>query len=150
MYKRQISISGHKVIGSPIPCGIVLALKSNVGRIARAVEYVGTLDSTVSGSRHGFTPLLLWYAIKSKGFNGFKKMARESIRSAEYAVNKFNENSIEAWKNDNAITVVFPKPSKSVCEKWQLAIQDDLAHVLCMPQATNELIDELVYDVLNK
>lgn len=147
---QSVSISGHKVIGSPIPCGIVLALKSNVGRIARAVEYVGTLDSTVSGSRNGFTPILLWYAIKSKGFNGFKKVIRNSLRSAEYAVNKMNENGIQAWKNDHAITVVFPKPSKEVCEKWQMALQDGLAHILCMPQVTHELIDELVYDICNK
>ena len=147
---QSISISGHKVIGSPVPCGVVLTLKSNVGRIARAIEYVGTLDTTVSGSRNGFTPILLWHAIKDKGFNGFKKIVRECLKTADRAVKKFNENGIEAWKNDNAITIVFPKPSEYVTSKWQLAMQDDHCHILVMPQVNDELIDELVDDILNK
>ena len=88
---QSMSISGHKFIGSPIPCGIVLALKSNVGRVSRAVEYVGSLDSTVSGSRNGFTPILLWYAIKKYGFNGFKKIVRRCVRIAEYCVGEMNK-----------------------------------------------------------
>lgn len=38
----SISVSGHKMIGSPMPCGVVLAKKKNVDRITRSVEYVGT------------------------------------------------------------------------------------------------------------
>ena len=47
----SLSISGHKFIGSPLPCGIVVAKKSNVDLIARAIEYVGALDTTITGSR---------------------------------------------------------------------------------------------------
>lgn len=36
----SISISGHKMVGSPIPCGVAVAKKSNVDRIARSVESV--------------------------------------------------------------------------------------------------------------
>jgi len=60
----SMSISGHKFIGSPIPCGIALAKKEHVSRIARGVEYVGILDTTLTGSRNGIAPLFLWYAIK--------------------------------------------------------------------------------------
>tara|TARA_Y100000310_G_scaffold204527_1_gene204755 strand:+ start:135 stop:1235 length:1101 start_codon:yes stop_codon:yes gene_type:complete len=143
---QSISISGHKLIGSPIPCGVVLALKSNVGRVSRAIEYVGSLDSTISGSRNGFTPLLLWYAIKKYGFNGFKKVVRHCIRTAEYAVEKFNSAGIKAWKNDHAITIVFPRPKESLAKKWKLAVQDDIAHIICMPQVTEEVVDKIVLD----
>ena len=144
---QSISISGHKLIGSPIPCGVVLALKSNVGRVSRAVEYVGSLDSTVSGSRNGFTPILLWYAIKQNGFNGFKKIIRKCLRVAEYAVKNLNDMNVKAWKNDNAITVVFPRPSKKITQKWKLAVQDDIAHIICMPHVTTEIIDEFIKDI---
>ena len=144
---QSLSISGHKMIGSPIPCGIVLALKSNVGRVARAVEYVGSLDSTVSGSRNAFTPVLLWYAIKENGFNGFKKLIRGCVRTADYAVKKFNEAGINAWKNDYAITVVFPRPNEDVSIKWKLAVQDDMAHIICMPHVTKDTIDEIIKDL---
>ena len=144
---QSISISGHKVIGSPIPCGVVLALKSNVGRVSRAVEYVGSLDSTLSGSRNGFTPILLWYAIKKYGFNGFKKLTRKCLRMAEYTVKTMNGKGINAWKNDHAITVVFPKPNDKVCEKWKLAVQDNVAHIICMPHVTESIINEIIKDI---
>ena len=124
-----------------------MALKSNVGRIARAIEYVGTLDSTVSGSRNGFTPILLWYAIKTKGFNGLKKIVRNCTRTTEKALKIFNDNGVKAWKNDDAITIVFPRPKEWVVKKWQLAVQDNDAHILCMPQVTEELVKELVRDI---
>jgi histidine decarboxylase len=144
---QSMSISGHKFIGSPIPCGVVLALKSNVGRVSRAVEYVGSLDSTLSGSRNGFTPILLWYAIKKYGFDGFKKEVRKCIRMAEYAVKAFEGHGIKAWKNDYAITVVFPRPKEEVAEKWKLAVQDEIAHIICMPQVTKEIVDEIAFDI---
>jgi len=147
---QSISISGHKFIGAPIPCGVVLALKSNVGRVAKQVEYVGSLDSTVSGSRNGFTPILLWYAINKLKFNGFKNLVRNCVRISEYAVRKFNDSGINAWKNDYAVTVVFPRPVENICKKWMLAVQEDLAHILCMPHVTEEIIDELVEDILKK
>ena len=119
-----------------------------MGRVARAVEYVGSLDSTVSGSRNGFTPILLWYAIKKYGFNGFKKLVRRCVRVAEYGVSKMNNAGVNAWKNDVGITIVFPRPEESVCKKWKLAVQDDMAHVICMPHVTTETIDELLRDML--
>jgi len=36
----SICVSGHKMIGSPIPCGIVLAKKQNVDRISVDVDYI--------------------------------------------------------------------------------------------------------------
>lgn len=70
----SISVSGHKMIGSPMPCGVVLAKKKNVDRIARSVEYVGTLDTTISRSRNGLSPLFLWSAIRKLGPSGFREM----------------------------------------------------------------------------
>jgi histidine decarboxylase len=118
-----------------------------VGRVSRAVEYVGSLDSTISGSRNGFTPILLWYAIKKYGFNGFKKTVRNCLRVADYAVKTMNESGINAWKNDRAVTVVFPKPSDKVSKKWKLAVQDDIAHIICMPQVTEGIINKVIKDI---
>ena len=52
---NSIAISGHKMIGSPLPCGVVLAEKAAVDRIARKIDYVGTLDTTLLGSRNAIT-----------------------------------------------------------------------------------------------
>ena len=52
----SISISGHKLIGAPLPCGIVLTRKHLVETLGRAVELVGVNDTTLSGSlRNGLS-----------------------------------------------------------------------------------------------
>ena len=61
------------MIGSPIPCGVVIAKRANVDRIARSVDYIGTLDTTLSGSRNAITPLFLWYALRTVGRDGFER-----------------------------------------------------------------------------
>ena len=52
----SISISGHKLIGSPLPCGVVLTKKDYVANIARSIEVVGVMDTTIPGSRSAIAP----------------------------------------------------------------------------------------------
>ena len=87
----SISISGHKFIGSPIPCGIVLVKKSHRDRIANSVEYIGTADTTISGSRNGITPLFLWYAIKRYGMEGLRLRTENCLQVAAYAEEQLNK-----------------------------------------------------------
>ena len=142
----SVSISGHKLIGSPLPCGVVLTHREHVARIARAVEYVGVLDTTLSGSRSALSPLILWYAFKYHGLEGFRKIVAEMLAVAEYAVKRFNDYGIPAWCNANSVTVVFPRPAKEVLFKWQLAPQGDIAHVITMAHVTREMINEIIDD----
>ena len=64
----SVSVSGHKMVGSPLPCGVALTRCEYVSRIARAIEYVGVLDTTLTGSRNGLTPLMMWYAFEQRGW----------------------------------------------------------------------------------
>lgn len=144
----SMAISGHKMIGSPIPCGIALAKKAHVDRIARAVEYISTYDTTVSGSRNAITPLFLWYAMHSKGTDGFRQMVQGCLEMADYAVQRFNDCGIRAWRNENSITIVFPKGSEAVMNKWQIALQGEIGHILIMPHVTKQQIDQLLTDMV--
>ena len=143
----SISVSGHKMIGSPMLCGVVLAKKKNVDRIARSVEYVGTLDTTISGSRNGLSPLFLWSAIRKLGPSGFRKMVVGCLKMADYAIDRLREKDIDAWRNNNSVTVVFPRPATPVLEKWQIAVFRDIGHMITMPHVTRDLVDELVRDI---
>jgi histidine decarboxylase len=143
----SISISGHKFIGSPIPCGIVLARKHHVDRIARSIEYVGTLDTTLTGSRNGITPLFLWYAIRRAGAEGFRRQVAECLQKAEYAVERLREIGLAAWRNPFAVTAVFPRPPAEVLEKWQIAVQGERAHIITLQSITYRQIDEVVADI---
>jgi histidine decarboxylase len=143
----SIAISGHKFIGSPIPCGIALARRGHVERIGHSVAYIGSLDTTISGSRNGFTPLLLWYAIRALGVEGLRQRIVDSLAVAAYAEQRFRDIGIAAWRNPQALTVVFPQLPAQVCEKWQLATAGGASHIICMPHVRREQIDELIADI---
>ena len=144
----SISISGHKYFGTPIPCGIVLAKRAHVERIGHSVDYIGGMDTTITGSRNGLTPLMLWYAIKALGNDGMKARLERALATAVYTEDQFKQAGIAAWRNPGALTVVFPEPPGAVCSKWQLATANGISHVICLPHVTRAQIDELLEDIL--
>ena len=144
----SVAISGHKMIGSPLPCGVALTRKDYVSRIARSIEYVGVLDTTLAGSRNAMTPLFLWYAFEKYGMDGFREMVNGCLEMAEYAVERFNDSGIPAWRNPNSVIVVFPQPPRSVTDKWQIAQNEGVCHIITMPHVTREIVDEVVDDCL--
>jgi len=143
----SIAISGHKFFGSPMPCGVVVAKKSNRDRIARSVAYIGSVDTTITGSRNGHSPLFLWHTIKRLGLEGLKERAMHSLETAAYTELKLKEMGIDAWRNTNAITVNFPAPSGIICKKWQLAAEQGNSHIICMPNVTKAHIDLFITDL---
>ena len=145
----SISISGHKFIGSPIPSGVIITKRSNRDRIAKGISYIGSLDTTITGSRNGHCPLFLWYALKKMGVEGLRNRYLNSLVVAEYCETRLNEIGIPAWRNPNAITVVFPKVADTIIAKWQLATQETISHIICMPSVTKDQIDELISDIQN-
>lgn len=145
----SIAISGHKFIGSPIPCGLVLAKRSNVNRIARSVAYIGNLDTTVSGSRNGLTPLILWVAMRKLGHEGLQQRALKALELAAYAEKSLQAIGVNAWRNPNSITVVLPQQSQAIIDKWQLATAQGISHIMMMPYVTRDLVDQFVEEVKN-
>lgn len=143
----SIAISGHKFIGSPIPCGVVLVRKNYKDRIGKVIPYIGTADTTITGSRNGHAPLFLWYAINRFGREGLKARALASLEMAEYVAAKLKELGIDAWRNENSITVVFPQISNELCTRWQIASEAGRSHIICMPGVTKAMIDEFLVDL---
>ncbi len=145
----SIAISGHKFIGSPMPTGVIITKRSNRDRISKSVSYIGSIDTTITGSRNAHCPLYLWYRLKKLGVEGLKKRYLHSLEVATYCEKRLNEIGIKAWRNPDAITVVLPKVADSIKEKWQLATQEDISHIICMPNVTHAQIDDLIDDIKN-
>jgi histidine decarboxylase len=145
----SIAISGHKMIGTPFPCGVVLTKKNHVKQMGNHIDYIGSSDSTITGSRNGVSPLLLWHELKCAQEGKLKKLVENCIERAGYAVKKFNEENISAWRNKNSIIVVFPRPSEKTCKKWQLACEGPIAHMITLPHVPYKLIDRIVKDVVS-
>ena len=143
----SISISGHKFIGSPIPCGIVLTKKEHKERISNSISYVSTKDTTITGSRNGLTPIIIWFALKDLGINGLKKRILDCLKLAEYTEEELKKLGYNAWRNKNALTIVFDRPTQDICEKFQLATEDNIAHIICIPGVSKKQIDQLIKEL---
>ena len=143
----SISLSGHKMIGSPVPCGVVIARKKDVKKIQQDIEYIGAPDTTLFGSRNGHTALFLWYAIQRFGYEGFKKMIASCLDVTRYALVRLKEISWDAYAQDFSVTIVMKRPSERIVKEWQLAVEGDIAHLLIMPRVSKKQIDAFIQDL---
>lgn len=143
-YINSMSISGHKFLGIPFPCGIFIMEKRFQSLVSNDTEYIGSKDYMISCSRNGHSALFYKYIIDVKQLNGFKSDIDRCIELADYATVKIDG----AWRNRNSITVIFPKPENTnIIKKWQLATEGDIAHIIILPYVTKELIDEFIIDL---
>ncbi|WP_158784481.1 histidine decarboxylase [Pantoea sp. BAV 3049] len=146
----SIGVSGHKMIGSPIPCGIVVAKKSNVDRISVEIDYISAHDKTITGSRNGHTPLMMWAAMRSHTNAEWRRRIQHSLNMARYAVDRFKAAGIDVLCHKNSITVVFPKPAEWVWKKHCLATSGDVAHLITTAHhLDSSQIDALIDDVIS-
>lgn len=147
----SISVSGHKMIGSPIPCGIVIVKQKNLDLVSTEVDYISNRDRTISGSRNGHTVLLMWAAIHNYSFLQWQQRTQHCLKMAEYAVSKFQSLGVNAWRNPNSITVVFPRPSDKISKKYGLAVSNMRAHLVTTAHhKDSKIIDSLIEDVNNE
>jgi histidine decarboxylase len=142
---HSVTVSGHKFIGSPIPYGVLLTHRSTRNRIVRPSTYTGVPDVTISGSRSGLAPLLLWVRLHQLGWaDGLAKRAMAAREVAEYAVQRLRKIGWVAWRHPLAFTVVLQTPPAEVRARWPLATHDGVSHLITMPGVTAEQIDQFV------
>ncbi|SRR6266498_763723 len=143
----SLIVSGHKFIGSPIPCGVVVVKASHRTRLASSLAYTGSPDVTITGSRSGHAPLVLWYALRRLGVEGLRARADDSRALAEYTVQSLVDSGWPAWRRPHAFTVVLDTPPPAVTTTWVLASHGGVSHIVCMPGVTRKQIDAFVADL---
>lgn len=143
----SIAFSGHKFIGAPMPCGVVLTRKSLSERADREVSYIGGTDSTLGGSRNALTVLCLWFAIHQLGLAGLENRFRDAEAKARFMQAALCDVGIAAWRNPQALTVVFPPVPPEIQSKWQLATDERHSHLVAMPNTPMVVLDEFVNDM---
>jgi histidine decarboxylase len=87
----SVSVSGHKFMGCPMPCGVQITRMKHINMLSRNVEYLASRDATIMGSRNGHAPIFLWYTLNHKGYRGFQKEVQRCIRNAHYLTNCLRE-----------------------------------------------------------
>ncbi|XP_057451503.1 serine decarboxylase 1-like [Lotus japonicus] len=147
----SISISGHKFLGCPIPCGVVITRTEHVNALARDVEYIESRDVTITGSRCGLASIFLWYALQERGLIGLKREAQMCITKACHLLDKLHDNDIGAMRNEFSNTVVFERPpDDDFVRKWNLSCEGNVAHVVVMQHVTIEMLDSFVSELVTK
>ena len=76
-----------------------------------------------------------------------KRQVHNALEIAEYAVRRLQLAGVPAWRHKNSLRAVFPRPTQAVVRKWQLAPQQEIAHLIAMPNVTREQVDTFVRDL---
>lgn len=147
----SISVSGHKSIGSPQPCGVLVTRLEYIHALSTNIEYINSRDVTIMGSRNGQAPIYLWYALAVKGLDGLKTDVQHCMKTAKMLYDMLIQNAgmskDDIILNDLSCTVVFPKPrDPEVIKKWQLACKGDICHIVVMPNVSVDKLKQFVDD----
>lgn len=145
----SLSTSGHKMIGTPMPCGALVVRRAHVERIASAIAYLRSNDTTLMGSRNGHAVLALWVRLIGHGREGFAADTQRCLDGAARLAVALRAAGVPVLHNPHSLTVVFPQPSESVVLRYQLACHHGEAHAIIMPNVTTALIDRFAADYLD-
>lgn len=145
----SIAVSGHKMLGSPMPCGIAIARKEHVKKVEQRIDYLNSVDTTIMGSRNGQAALYMWYSLRKKGMEGLKRDVTYCMETAIYLRDKITEAGFMCRLNDLSSTVVLERPmDEAFVQRWQLACEEDIAHVVVMPNVTKDKINSFVQELV--
>jgi histidine decarboxylase len=140
-------VSGHKFLSTLMPCGVLIHAEPPAAHTAGRVAYTGSVDTTITGSRSGHTPLLLWWALSTLGVDGLRRRAEASRKLATHLYRKLQKMGWPSAHNPHAFTVTLDHPPAAILAKWVLATDGRTAHVVCMPGVTRDQIDEFLADL---
>lgn len=144
----SISTSGHKMIGTPMPCGVLIARQAHANRVASAIAYLRSNDTTLMGSRNGHAVVAVWARLLGHGRSGYAADAHRCVALAESLAGQLSTAEVPVLCNSHGMTVVFPEPSEAIVKRYQLACYRGQAHAIVMPNVTDALIRTFLDDYL--
>ena len=140
----SISTSGHKMIGTPMPCGVLIAKRQHVDRISSAIAYLRSNDTTLMGSRNGHSVVSIWSRLYGHGAKGYREDVKRCLALADDMCKRLEAVNVPVLRNPHSLTVVFPQPSEEIIKTYQLACNNGEAHAIVMPSVTAALLDRFV------
>lgn len=143
----SLSISGHKFLGSPLPCGVVLTRRHHIDCLSQELQVTGSTDITITGSRHGLAALLLWYLIQGKR-SSLRAEVEACRDNAEYLAAELLRLDWPFVFNRPSTTLALRRPAEAaLCRKYQLSIQGDVARVVVLPHISRRDLELFVTDL---
>ena len=158
-------MSGHKWPGAPWPCGIFMTKCKYQLFPPDDPAYIGAPDTTFSGSRNGFSALIMWDFLARHSYDDQVERVLKCESIVKYAEDKLNELQEKYYSNPYlnlyiartplALTVRFRKPNTDLVDKYSLSCETlmvgkekrEYAHVYAMTLVTEAMIDEFITDL---
>jgi histidine decarboxylase len=134
----SLSTSGHKMIGTPMPCGVLIARRPHVTRVARAIAYLRSDDTTLMGSRNGHAVLAVWTRLMGHGTEGFRRDAESCRQRAADLARDLRTHGVPVLLNPFSLTVLFPEPDPTTVKRFQLSCSGGQAHAIVMPNVSDD------------
>jgi histidine decarboxylase len=147
----SVTISGHKFLGCPSPCGVVITRLKYINALSRDVGIIASRDATITGSRCGHTPIFLWYALKKRGLIGLKNEVHKCIMNARYLFDQLRDAGIGAMLNEFSNIVVFERPlDDDFNRSWNLACNGNIAHAVVLQHVSVQMLDTFVHEFIEQ
>ncbi len=143
----RFSIGLHKMMGSPLPCSVVLTDHSRLSRFSSIKEKKSGIKSTIFASRNASSPIFIRYAFWTIGINRFKTRIKKCCATADNAIKKLAEIVLSTWRHRYSTTVVFDIPSESLTSRWLLFASGSTADIIAKPHISGVQIDRFVEDI---
>lgn len=146
---HSLSFSGHKFLGSPMPCGVLISHRDRIRSFKGNAQYVGSLDTTLSSSRNGISILVMWMLIKKLGCQGMAELAQESFSLAAETTDQMQRAGISTHRHPDGCILVFPKPDQALARRWHLSTRGEFAHIVTLPGVTREMLSSFIAEFTN-
>lgn len=172
-YVNSISMSGHKWIGAPWPCGIYMTRRKYQLEPPSDPAYVGARDSTLAGSRNGLSALILWNYLARTSYNDEITKALRCQERARYAHRRLcnleaqlkalglldQDEGMWLGRQPFSLSVYFKQVHRDIVSKYSLSreifrVKQGSAerekaynHIFVMEHVDEKLIERLVKDL---
>jgi histidine decarboxylase len=142
----SLSTSGHKMIGTPMPCSVLIARRKHVARAASAISYLRSNDTTLMASRSGHAVLALWDRITRHGISGYSGDIAGCLSRCDRFVAALRRMGIPVLRNPSSPITVLPAPCDDIARTYQLACIKGQTRAVVMPNVGDALIDRFLAD----
>jgi histidine decarboxylase len=163
---NSIVMSGHKWPGAPWPCGIFMTKSKYQLYPPDDPAYIGSPDTTFSGSRNGFSAIIMWDYLARNSYDRQIDRVLKCESITKYAEAKLNQLQKEHYpkldlyiaRTPLALTVRFREPNDNLVFKYSLSCETLMvgkeerhyAHIYAMTLVNEALIDEFIKDLQHK
>jgi histidine decarboxylase len=142
----SLVVSGHKFLSTLTPCAVILYPRRPSVQDQQQISYIGSADTTISGSRSGHTPLLLAASLLGQGRSGHRRRAQRSRDLAAYAHDALRRIGWPTQRLPDAFTITLAQPGL-LPRPWVLGGDERTGRIICMPGVDQAWIAELVADL---